>query len=58
VAQHGITYDIVPNTVGGPGPRGFAGQQHVDITGWVETHFAPTKAGPTVVYDLIAPTKP
>jgi hypothetical protein len=57
VAQHRITYYIVPNTVGGLGPRGFASQQHVDITGWVETHFPPTKAGRTVVYGLIAPTK-
>jgi hypothetical protein len=54
VAQHQITYLIVAQT-SGLGPRG---NQHADITDWVQAHFTPTKVGSDVVYDLAVPTRP
>ena len=53
VAQHQITYLIVAQT-SGLGPRG---NQHADITDWVQAHFTPTKVGSDVVYDLTVPTR-
>jgi 4-amino-4-deoxy-L-arabinose transferase-like glycosyltransferase len=54
VAQHQITYLIVAQT-SGLGPRG---NQHADITDWVQAHFTPTKVGSDIVYDLAVPTRP
>ncbi|HEX7825053.1 MAG TPA: mannosyltransferase, partial [Mycobacterium sp.] len=54
VANQQIAYFIAPDDQGhGPG----RGDQHSDITKWVESTFAPIKAGSDTVYDLRTPAQ-
>jgi 4-amino-4-deoxy-L-arabinose transferase-like glycosyltransferase len=52
VTNHRVAYYVVEDThgSGGPGSRG-----NSEITKWVTTNFAPTKAGSATVYDLSTP---
>jgi 4-amino-4-deoxy-L-arabinose transferase-like glycosyltransferase len=51
VADQQVAYFIAPSDQGhGPGGKG-----HSDITNWVESTFAPIKAGSDTVYDLRTP---
>ncbi|MCW2652423.1 MAG: mannosyltransferase [Mycobacterium sp.] len=52
VANHQVTYYIIPDNSNDRGPGGSGNQQHTDITNWVTANFKPVKVGSDTVYNL------